>query len=90
MTPLPKLRPRDVDMSPEAIEQRLRDVSELNYLCAMLASARRLGTVNEVRAREQASREAVVASQLESSSGLPTQSDSEAGDQISHPPSSAE
>jgi len=53
MPPHPKLRPRNVDMSPETIEQRLRDVSELNYLCMILTSAKRLGTVAEVRAREQ-------------------------------------
>lgn len=51
MTPLPKLCPRDVDMSPEAIEQRLREVSELAYLCAKLASAKRLGAVNDIRER---------------------------------------
>jgi hypothetical protein len=54
MTPLPKLRPRSVDMTPEAIDQRLRDVSKLTYLCLTLASAKRLGTVSEIRAREQA------------------------------------
>ncbi len=54
MTPLPKLRPRSVDMSPEAIDQRLRDVSELTYLCLTLASAKRLGTVKEIRDRESA------------------------------------
>jgi hypothetical protein len=52
MTPLPKLRPRSVDMSPEAIDQRLRDVSELTYLCLTLASAKRLGTVKEIGERE--------------------------------------
>lgn len=54
MTPLPKLCPRDVDMSPEAIERRLREVSELAYLCAQLASAKRLGTVIDIRERERA------------------------------------
>ena len=53
MTPLPKMRPRDVDMSPEAIDQRLRDVSDLTQLCLSLANAKRLGTVKEVRERER-------------------------------------
>jgi hypothetical protein len=39
-------------MSPEAIDQRLRDVSELTYLCLTLASAKRLGTVKEIGERE--------------------------------------
>lgn len=53
MTPLPKMRPRDVDMSPEAIDQRLRDVSDLTRLCLSLGTAKRLGTVKEVRERER-------------------------------------
>jgi len=53
MTPLPKMRPRDVDMSPEAIDLRLRQVSDLTRLCLSLASAKRLGTVTEVRERER-------------------------------------
>ena len=47
------MRPRDVDMSPEAIDQRLRDVSDLTQLCLSLANAKRLGTVKEVRERER-------------------------------------
>ena len=58
MIPLPKLLPRDVDMSPEAIEQRLRDVSDLFQLCLSLQSAKRLGTVAEVRERERLAAEA--------------------------------
>jgi hypothetical protein len=54
MIPLPKLKPRDVDMSPEAIDLRLRQVSDLTRLCLSLASAKRLGTVQEVRERESA------------------------------------
>ncbi len=38
MTPLPKMRPRDVDMSPEAIDLRLRRTSELSKLYLYLAS----------------------------------------------------
>ena len=53
MTPLPKMRPRDVDMSPEAIDQRLRDVSDLTQLCLSLGTAKRLGTVKEIRERER-------------------------------------
>ena len=53
MTPLPNLKPRDVDMSPEAIDRRLRECSELSYLCRMLASAKRLGTVKEIREQER-------------------------------------
>ena len=59
MIPLPKLLPRDVDMSPAAIEQRLRDVSDLFQLCLSLQSAKRLGTVAEVRERERLAAEAV-------------------------------
>ena len=58
MIPLPKLRPRNVDMSPEAIEQRLRDVSDLYQLCLSLQSAKRIGTVAEVRERERLEAEA--------------------------------
>ena len=53
MTPLPKMRPRDVDMSPEAIDLRLRQVSDLTRLCLSLAHAKRLETVKEVRERER-------------------------------------
>lgn len=53
MIPLPKLLPRDVDMTPEAIDQRLREVSDLYQLCLSLMSAKRLGTVAEVRERER-------------------------------------
>ena len=53
MTPLPKMRPRDVDMSPEAIDLRLRQVSDLTRLCLSLANAKRLGTVKEVRELER-------------------------------------
>ena len=90
MTQLPKLLPRSVDMSPEAIDQRLRDVSELNYLCMTLASAKRLGTVKEVRAREQAERDAIVRPKPESSSILRTSTDGEDCDPSSQPRSSAE
>ena len=40
-------------MSPEAIDQRLRDVSDLTQLCLSLGTAKRLGTVKEVRERER-------------------------------------
>ena len=65
MTPLPKMRPRDVDMSPEAIDLRLRQVSDLTRLCLSLANAKRLGTVKEVRERERLA-------ELERSSGTVT------------------
>lgn len=58
MIPLPKLLPRDVDMSPEAIDGRLRDVSDLYQLCLLLQSAKRLGTVAEVRERDRQEAEA--------------------------------
>lgn len=58
MIPLPRLRPRDVDMSPEAIDQRLREVSDLHQLCLSLMSAKRLGTVAEVRERDRLAEEA--------------------------------
>ncbi len=44
--PLPRLKPREVDMSPEAIDQR-RDCSDLTFLSLMLASAKQQGTVQE-------------------------------------------
>ena len=42
-----------VDMSPEAVEQRLRDLSDLYELGMALRNARYLGTVEEVRRQEQ-------------------------------------
>ena len=59
------MRPRDVDMSPEAIDLRLRQVSDLTRLCLSLANAKRLGTVKEVRERERLA-------ELERSSGTVT------------------
>lgn len=53
MIPLPRLRSRHVDMSPEAIDLRLREVSDLYELCLSLKSAKRLGTVAEVRERDR-------------------------------------
>lgn len=58
MIPLPKLRPRNVDMSSEAIDLRLREVSDLHELCMSLKSAKRLGTVAEVRERDRLEEEA--------------------------------
>lgn len=58
MIPLPKLRPRNVDMSSEAIDLRLREVSDLHDLCMSLKSAKRLGTVAEVRERDRLEEEA--------------------------------
>jgi len=58
MIPLPKLLPRSVDMSPEAIDGRLRDVSDLYRRCIPLQSAGRLGTVAEVRERDRLEAEA--------------------------------
>ena len=54
MTPLPKMRPRDVEMSPEAIDLRLRQVSDVTQLCVSLGTAKRLGTVKEIRERDRA------------------------------------
>ncbi len=45
-------------MSPEAIDGRLREVSDLYQLCLSLMSAKRLGTVAEVRERERLEAEA--------------------------------
>ena len=53
MIPLPRMKPRDVDMSPEAIDLRLRQVSDLTRLCLSLGTAKRLGTVKEIRERER-------------------------------------
>ncbi len=53
MIPIPEFAPRNVDMSPEAIHQRLRDVASLYYLGMTLPSAKRLGTVAEVRERDR-------------------------------------
>jgi len=40
-------------MSSEAIDLRLREVSDLHELCMSLKSAKRLGTVAEVRERDR-------------------------------------
>ena len=53
MIPIPEFAPRNVDLSPEAIHQRLRDVASLYYLGMTLPSAKRLGTVAEVRERDR-------------------------------------
>ena len=45
-------------MSPEAIHQRLRDVASMYYLGMTLKSAKRLGTVAEVRERDRLEEEA--------------------------------
>ena len=58
MIPIPEFAPRYVDMSPEAIHQRLRDVASLYYLGMTLKSAKRLGTVAEVRERDRLDEEA--------------------------------
>lgn len=58
MIPIPEFAPRSVDMSPEAIHQRLRDVASLYYLGVTLKSAKRLGTVAEVRERDRLEEEA--------------------------------
>lgn len=58
MIPIPEFAPRNVDMSPEAIHQRLRDVASLYYLGMTLKSAKRLGTVAEVRERDRLEEEA--------------------------------
>ncbi len=58
MIPIPDFAPRNVDMSPEAIHQRLRDVASLYYLGMTLPSAKRLGTVAEVRERDRLEEEA--------------------------------
>ena len=39
-----------IDMSPAAIDRRLRDLSELYDLGASLAQARRIGSVSQLRA----------------------------------------
>ena len=72
MMPLPKLRHRDIDMSPEAIDQRLREVSELHELCLSLMSAKRLGTVAEVRERDRLEEEARQRELLASGDSSPT------------------
>ena len=76
MNPLPKLLPRDVDMSPDAIEQRLRDFSDLYQLCLSLQSAKRLGTVAEVRERERLEAEAVNEGHLTTTTNKPGEEDS--------------
>jgi hypothetical protein len=38
-------RKKPVDMSPAAVDRRLREVSELRRVCLSLARARRLGPV---------------------------------------------
>jgi hypothetical protein len=53
MIPIPEFPPRNVDMSPEAIDQRLRDVASLYQLGMLLPTAKRLGTVVEVRERDR-------------------------------------
>ena len=58
MIPIPKFPPRNVDMSPEAIDLRLREVAQLHKLGVLLGSAKRLGTVAEVRERERLAAEA--------------------------------
>lgn len=58
MIPIPEFAPRNVDMSPEAIDQRLRDVASLYQLGMSLMSAKRLGTVAEVRERDRLEAEA--------------------------------
>ena len=58
MIPIPEFPPRNVDMSPGAIEQRLREVAQLHQLGILLGSAKRLGTVAEVRERERLEAEA--------------------------------
>ena len=58
MIPIPECAPRNVDMSPEAIHHRLRDVASLYYLGMTLPSAKRLGTVAEVRERDRLEEEA--------------------------------
>ena len=58
MIPIPEFAPSNVDMSPEAIHQRLRDVASLYYLGMTLPSAKRLGTVAEVRERDRLEEEA--------------------------------
>ena len=45
-------------MSPDAIDLRLREVSDLHELCLSLKSAKRLGTVAEVRERDRLEEEA--------------------------------
>lgn len=45
---------RGADMSPEAIDRRLRDVGQLYRLGMAIASARWLGTVGELRRRRGA------------------------------------
>ncbi len=75
MIPIPEFAPRSVDMSPEAIHQRLRDVASLYYLGVTLKSAKRLGTVAEVRERDRLEEEArqreLLASGDSSSTELP-------------------
>ena len=58
MIPIPEFPLRNVDMSPEAIDQRLRDVASLYQLGILLPTAKRLGTVAEVRERDRLEAEA--------------------------------
>ena len=58
MIPIPEFPPRKVDMSPEAIDLRLREVAQLHQLGILLGTAKRLGTVAEVRERERLAVEA--------------------------------
>ena len=58
MIPIPEFPPRKVDMSPEAIDLRLREVAQLHQLGILLGTAKRLGTVAEVRERERLEAEA--------------------------------
>ena len=48
--------PATVDMSPEAIAQRLRDLGQLYRLGISLEKARPLGSLDEVQRRLEASR----------------------------------
>ena len=78
MIPIPEFAPRNVDMSPEAIHQRLRDVASLYYLGMTLKSAKRLGTVAEVRERdrlEEEARQRELLAIVGSSQTAPTQSE---------------
>lgn len=73
MIPIPEFAPRSVDMSPEAIHQRLRDVASLYYLGVTLKSAKRLGTVAEVRERDRLEEEARQRELLASGDSSPTE-----------------
>ncbi len=72
MIPIPDFAPRSVDMSPEAIHQRLRDVASMYYLGMTLKSAKRLGTVAEVRERDRLEEEARQRELLASGDSSPT------------------